>query len=163
VRRRALPKAHIVGLSIAEGFRYGAAMANRAEMIEALKVVTLPRLKSAGFTGSLPHLRRVTGAGGDLVSFQFNRHGGSFLVEIARCSPDGIENPSRGRIPLSKATAQDRHPANRKRIEEDGEQWFSFVEQRPETVATIVANILINDATWATVSHAGSETPYRDR
>lgn len=137
-------------------------MAVRTEMAAALKAVTIPRLRAAGFTGSFPHFRRVAESGADLISFQFDRHGGSFVVEIAKCHPNGIVTPARGLIAVSRATAQDRHPNNRRRILRGGSDWFDFEREQPEVLAEAVADELVNDAIWLTVSRDGSEAPYLD-
>lgn len=135
-------------------------MANRSEMEDALKASTLSRLRVAGFKGTFPHLRRLTDAGADLASFQFNRHGGSFVVEIARCPLEGIASPVHGQIAPVKARAQDRHPSNRRRIPEGDGQWFDFAKAQPSMTADTVAEVLLNDATWATAPRDGSETPF---
>lgn len=135
-------------------------MANRSEMEKTLKASTLPRLREAGFKGTFPHLRRLTNEGADLASFQFDRHGGSFVIEIARCPTEGIASPVRGQISPADARAQDRHPSNRRRIAEGAGQWFDFAAVQPGEIANTVAEILLNDATWASVPRDGSETPY---
>jgi len=50
------------------------------KMRAQLKQDVLPYLRSLGFKGSLPHLRRVHDRGIDLLCFQFNKWGEPMLV-----------------------------------------------------------------------------------
>jgi uncharacterized protein DUF4304 len=56
---------------------------SRDKMIDALRRVIVPTLRNMGFTGSFPHFRRIRETRIDLLTFQFNRSGGSFVVEVA--------------------------------------------------------------------------------
>src|SRR5262249_23377493 len=100
----------------------------------------------------------------DLLTFQFDRHGGGFVVEIARCLPGGIERPT-GRVEADKARAWDRHPSNRKRIQprQGGgtDAWFRFEQQERTDVANTALRALNYLTIWNDVSPLGSETPYR--
>jgi len=57
----------------------------RDKLIAALKEIVLPTLRNMGFRGSFPHFRRERDEQLDLLTFQFSRWGGSFVVEIAYC------------------------------------------------------------------------------
>ncbi len=57
---------------------------SRKKIDEALKRIVLPALREKGFTGTLPHLRKITPSEIHLISFQFNKYGGGFVVEIAK-------------------------------------------------------------------------------
>ncbi len=72
-------------------------------MIAMLKEVVIPKLKVAGFSGSFPHLRRQREATIDLLTFQFSRWGGSFVVEVASCPAAGV--------PCARFAASDRSPS----------------------------------------------------
>lgn len=61
----------------------------RQAMNRALQREVVPELRRRGFQGSLPHFRR-TGDVIDLLTFQFDRHGGSFVIEISQCDGNGI-------------------------------------------------------------------------
>lgn len=67
-------------------------------MNAALKRMISRDLRPLGFSGSLPHLRRRTPDRIDLITFQFNSAGGSFVIEVAACGPTGFitsgESPS---------------------------------------------------------------------
>jgi hypothetical protein len=99
-------------------------------MLAALREHLVPQLRRCGFTGSLPHLRRIGTTQIDLLTVQFNRHGGSFVIEIAQCGPDGTTMHWGEQIPPQKVTAHDIHPSKRHRLGspspgEDG-RWFRF-------------------------------------
>ncbi|MBR2414877.1 MAG: DUF4304 domain-containing protein [Clostridia bacterium] len=63
-------------------------MANRDIMLSALKEITFPILFKQGFTGKYPHFRRKSDNCIELVSFQTNKYGGSFTVEISAVFPN---------------------------------------------------------------------------
>ena len=56
----------------------------------ALKKVVLPVLRKQKFKGLLPNFRRKNEKNIDLITFQFSRLGGSFVVEIATCPIEGV-------------------------------------------------------------------------
>lgn len=136
-------------------------MASRLEMNAALKAGVMPHLRSVGFSGSFPYLRRITDEGVDLVSFQFDRHGGAFTIEIAKCLPSGIEHPSLGHIPAVKAIAQHRHARYRKRLGHPS--WFSFASSDAAAVAEAALKQLSDSMIWHEVSADGDEAPYAKR
>ncbi len=57
----------------------------RNQMIATLKAVVLPVWRERGFAGSFPHLRRDRGEQIDLITFQFDRNGGGFVIELGQC------------------------------------------------------------------------------
>ncbi|QND17957.1 DUF4304 domain-containing protein (plasmid) [Rhizobium leguminosarum bv. trifolii] len=143
-------------------------MASRQEINAAIKSNVLPKIKSQGFSGSFPHFRRIEGDMVDLISFQFDRHGGALTIEIARCSLSGIDHPL-GHTPAQNATAHHRHPIYRKRLGDHsrslggGDNWFSFADLGSASVADAILARLSDDSIWDNVSPDGSETPYRNR
>ncbi|MFF2886098.1 DUF4304 domain-containing protein [Paenibacillus sp. NPDC057967] len=58
-------------------------------MLSALKSIVIPSLRERGFKGTFPHFRRVNEKKIDLLTFQFDKYGGGFIIEIAVCSPAG--------------------------------------------------------------------------
>lgn len=68
-------------------------------MINALKTIVIPSIKQRGFSGTFPHLRRKDGHSWYFLSFQFNRHEGSFVVESAQ-----TDNLSKDLIKLAENT-----------------------------------------------------------
>ena len=102
----------------------------RDEMIVEIKKIIIPVLREIGFSGSFPHLRRISERQIDLLTFQFNRHGGSFVIEIAVCKPTGFTTHWGKLILPNKVRAHDLHPYQRLRLgapssTEEG-IWFSY-------------------------------------
>jgi hypothetical protein len=113
-------------------------------MDAALRETFVPVLRARGFKGSLPHFRRLLPDRVDLLSVQFDRHGGGFVVEVSRCSPDGVTTALGKHIPASRATAHDLHPDKRHRLGSprpgtEG-RWFRFDDG---TSASAVATSLL--------------------
>jgi len=102
----------------------------RKAMGTALKDAVLPVLRARGFKGSLPHLRRPTPEAIELLTFQFDKWGGGFIVEIARCAVSGFTTHWGEHIPPGKVSAWDMHPRQRHRIQaKEGSGtavWFRF-------------------------------------
>ena len=57
-------------------------------MISALKEHTFPLLKEHGFIGKYPNFRRKLDNCIELISFQTNKLGGSFTIEVSAVFPD---------------------------------------------------------------------------
>jgi hypothetical protein len=118
---------------------------NRTMMDSALKKQVIPILRNQGFKGSFPHFRRENENNIDLITFQFNRWGGSFVVELAVCPLKGITEPWGEYISPKKVTAH--HINNRFRLgakseEEDG-IWFDFENAVTEDdYAEVALNVL---------------------
>ncbi len=99
-------------------------------MIASLKEIVVPELRERGFRGSFPHFRRPTDRQIELLSFQFDKNGGGFVIVISRCPPGGITTSWGKEIPPGKVTAHDLHPDERQRLQplEGGgtDSWFRF-------------------------------------
>jgi hypothetical protein len=138
-------------------------MVDRRRMLEALKAIVIPTLKRDGFSGSFPHYRRRRTDFFDLMTFQFDQHGGGFVVELARCLPTGIDHPT-GYVEATKARACDRHPNHRKRIQArpgaGTDAWFRYDHGQPSDVAKATLRALSDPTIWDNVSSLGSETPF---
>lgn len=65
-------------------------MSTRNEMQKALQTIVVPRLRERGFKGSFPNFRRHHPDRIDLLTFQFNRYGGSFILELGQCGAQGV-------------------------------------------------------------------------
>ena len=66
-------------------------MANREIMLSALKKNTFPLLKEQGFIGKYPNFRRKLDNCIELVSFQANKRGGSFTIEVSAVFPGSAD------------------------------------------------------------------------
>lgn len=106
-------------------------------MESALKRSVADHLRPAGFTGSLPHLRRRSETRIDLVSMQFHSGGGSFIVEVASCGPNGYTTSWGKHIEPGKVRARDiSHPRPRLGsafFPDSGDHWFVFGPRSYET------------------------------
>ena len=80
---------------------------NRKEMIGALKKHFKPVLRERGFTGSHPHYRRIGTTQIDLISIQFDKDGGGFRIEIAKCPSQNTTGVLGRQVIPSKATVWD--------------------------------------------------------
>ncbi|MDQ0227818.1 DUF4304 domain-containing protein [Metabacillus niabensis] len=129
----------------------------RLVMIKALKKIVVPYLREQGFKGSFPHYRRQNEENMDLITFQFNRYGGSFVVILAICPIEGLTMSWGEEIPANKVTAHDVSVNYRYRltenIKESNETWFNYEnakdEEDFEQVASKVMSLLhVSDRNW---------------
>ena len=129
----------------------------RKNMDAALKQVVIPILREQRFKGSLPHFRRVNKNNIDLITFQFNRWGGSFVVELASCPTEGTTMYWGEKIPPNKVNVHhidDRYRLGASSLEEDG-IWFNYeIAITEEDYAKVAENVLkllkTSDQTWIT-------------
>jgi hypothetical protein len=130
------------------------------EMESELKRVVQPVLRADKFAGSFPHFRKVGEDSIDLVTFQFDRRGGGFIIEIARCPSDGILTYWGLRIPPNKTRAWDIHPDDRKRIKcrsgTGTDTWFRFDTAPVAEISAEVLRRLTADDLWKDVRVGGS-------
>ena len=115
---------------------------SRDKMIEALRRVSVPTLRDIGFKGSFPHFRRFREGQIDLLMFQFNRWGGSFVVEVAFCGPEGWTHRLGRHVPAKEVQVGDITPKQRLRLgshpPKQADHWFSF-EPESESIYTDTA------------------------
>jgi len=122
-------------------------------MIAALKNVFVPALRERGFKGSLPHFRRIANEQIDLLTIQFDKWGGGFVIEISKCAPDGLTTYWGQHIASNHVRAWDVHPTHRPRLgavraDEDG-HWFRFDDGTPtDSVAKIAVGYLHEADQW---------------
>lgn len=55
----------------------------RDKMIKSLIEVFIPELRNRNFKGSFPHFRKTENGKTNLLTFQFDRNSGGFIVELA--------------------------------------------------------------------------------
>lgn len=126
---------------------------SRLCMNSAIKKIVVPYLREHGFKGSFPHFRRKNDDNIDLITFQFNRYGGSFVVELAVCGIDGVTMSWGEEIPPNKVTAHDVNKRYRLGGEKSDDHWFDYenakVEEDFELVALKVKSLLhVSDRQW---------------
>jgi Domain of unknown function (DUF4304) len=126
---------------------------NRQSMNAALRDRFVPSLRKRGFKGSLPHFRRVSEDRVDLLTVQFDKYGGGFVIEISRCPLEGVTTAWGKKIPPAKVTAHDIHPDDRHRLGspapgEDG-RWFRYDGRTSvKSVADSAASMLTEADAW---------------
>jgi hypothetical protein len=115
---------------------------SRDKMIEALRRVVVPTLRDMRFIGSFPHFRRIRDTQIDLLSFQFNRWGGSFVVEVAFCEPAGWTHRLGRHVSPQQVRVHDVTPKQRLRLgshpPKQADYWFHF-EPKSDSVYTDTA------------------------
>jgi hypothetical protein len=86
------------------------------------------------------------------MSFQFDKWGGGFVVEISRCGPEGVTMAWGEKIPPKKVTAQHLNPNERLRLGCEGpstDHWFRYDGGKsPDVVAQEVINNFDNAEKW---------------
>ncbi len=103
----------------------------RNKMIKSLKEIVIPEIRNRGFKGSFPHFRKTEGGKTNLLTFQFDRNGGGFIIELANWSKSEFKTHWGKIIPLKELTAHDLN--ERQRIypnlltERNGtDSWFRY-------------------------------------
>jgi hypothetical protein len=146
----------------------------REKMESAIKLLIVPKLRELGFKGSMPHFRRVTETKADLLTFQFNSSGGSFVVELAVCTNADIENHWRADLTFKNVTAHDINSRQRLGSKAQGsDHWFVYGKKNYEAghekietdvfyqnIATEVTSLLNSQAgqIWLSLTHHSSGT-----
>lgn len=112
----------------------------------ALARVTLPALRSRGFVGELPDLRRMTSTATHLFTVQTSKWGGRFIVELGR-APAGVYTTARGEVIEPPALACFHLPDNqRARLRSTPtvheEAWFRYAPTFGERLRQLGARLL---------------------
>ena len=121
---------------------------SRKTMVKYLSEFVIPALRDIGFKGSFPHFRRITPERINLLTFQFDRHGGGFVIEITNCGPNGFTTSWGKEIQPNKLTAHDVN--KRKRIQANmsttsslTDDWFRYDKNLPG-IDDIYKNVCID-------------------
>lgn len=108
-------------------------MRNRDIMLNALNSTVVKELKSQGFTGKHPHFKREKKNCIELISFQTNKYGGSFTVEVSVIFPDSkVTNLIDENIEISKANVFCTNERYRLKGMFDGWFYYSDVYRMPQ-------------------------------
>ena len=98
-------------------------------MAKALKIFVVPKIKALGFSGTFPHFRRAMNDKFEFLSFQFNRHGGSFILECGFAKVADLPEFAKD-FPFEKLNYGLAPAKNRIRIKPDGidqeDFWFAY-------------------------------------
>jgi len=113
--------------------------AERDKMIKSLKEIVIPELRNRDFKGSFPHFRKTENGKTNLLTFQFDRNGGGFIIELANWNKSEFKTHWDKIIPLNKLTAHDLN--ERQRIypnsitEQSGtDSWFRYGKPKSDGI-----------------------------
>jgi uncharacterized protein DUF4304 len=122
----------------------------KKEMEKALAEIVIPVLRQIGFKGSFPHFRRFTNDRINLLTFQFDRHGGGFVIEIVNAKLEDFTTSWGKKIEQKKLIAHNFY--KRKRIQSNintpnslTEDWFRYDGEEsstPSIYATVCKDVL---------------------
>ena len=119
---------------------------SRDNMIAALRRVLVPGLRRRGFRGSMPHFRRLQPTRIDLLTVQFSRWGGEFVVEIAKAPPSGVTMYWGEFVPPAKLDANHIGADLRLRLGTSptrADHWFKFDSaQTPADFDVVAAQVV---------------------
>jgi hypothetical protein len=132
---------------------------SRDLMIDALKRIAIPPMRSIGFRGSFPYFRRTLRGEVHLLTFQFDKWGGGFIVEIGH-APASVFTTTWGKQILpDKLRTTDLPLSHRVRLSPEvspgKDYWFRFDLQPPlpkgmtyDNVAMHVVELLPQAESW---------------
>ena len=80
---------------------------SRNIMNEEINKIVIPELRKIGFSGSFPHFRRINNSEIHLLTFQFDKYGGGFIIEIAKAQNKPFKTYWGKVIEQNKLTAHD--------------------------------------------------------
>jgi Domain of unknown function (DUF4304) len=105
----------------------------RLKMDSALKLAVVPRLRLLGYKGTMPHFRQLVCETVKLITFQFHSSGGSFVVELAICTPKEIEENCKADLTFKNVTAHDMKSRYRLGADKKGsDHWFVYGKRNYE-------------------------------
>lgn len=120
----------------------------RNKMIKSLKEIVIPELRKRNFKGSFPHFRKTKNGITNLLTFQFDRNGGGFIIEIANWKETEFITSWGKIIPLNKLTVFDlnkRHRIYPKSLtKENGtESWFRYENSKSNDIYEMLAQKVV--------------------
>ena len=130
----------------------------RTKMIKSLKEIFVPELRNMKFKGSFPHFRKTENGKTNLLTFQFDRNGGGFIIELANWNESEFKTHWDEIIPLNKLSARDL--SKRQRIypnsltEKNGtDSWFRYGKPKTDEIydklsQKVISRIPIMEQYW---------------
>jgi hypothetical protein len=119
---------------------------DKKEMIRSLQEFVIPALRKLNFKGSFPHFKRITIDRINLLTFQFDKRGGGFVIEIANCKTEGFTTSWGLEIKTNKLNVFDLN--KRKRIQSNmktensaTEDWFRYDKKQTYGNNNVYRNI----------------------
>jgi hypothetical protein len=106
----------------------------RQQMRAALKTIVTPALRKNGFTGTWPDFRRLGKDRYDLLTFQFDKYGDGFVIDLGQC-PSGWVPGGRIIPPPDKLTVWDLEHYQRARVQPGP---FLSLQERAKVEASLL-------------------------
>lgn len=100
-------------------------MTNRQIMLKALNKSVIPKLLEQGFAGKYPHYRREKDDCIELISFDTNKWGGSFNIEVSAIFPNSEFTNCLGDTISENVWGT----SNRYRLGGTPDGWFHYVDE----------------------------------
>ena len=120
----------------------------RNKMLKSLREIVIPELRKRNFKGSFPHFRKTENGKTNLLTFQFDRNGGGFVIELANWNESEFKTHLGEIIPLNKLTVHDLN--ERQRIypisitEKNGkDSWFRYNKSKSNKVYKRLAHKVV--------------------
>lgn len=129
-------------------------MSDWNSVIAAIKSVIVPELRTAGFKGSYPHFRRPNeDSGFDLLSFQFDKWGGCFLIELSVAYPYREEYKNCYLVGLKPAEDEIKkldvgNTFVRHRLSGNDGDWFRYETIGIESAVELAKTAVIREMNW---------------
>lgn len=125
---------------------------------QEIKTIIVPELRRLDFMGSFPHFRRIcNNERVDYLSFQFNKHGGSFIIEIATAYP--YKGKSGNFYYWDEVTPKVVRKSNygytneRLRIEPRKGKWFEFDEYNYHKIVELALQMIMKNIKYFDKNH----------
>lgn len=130
----------------------------RKEVDHEIKTVIIPELQKLGFDGKYPHYKRINENGKvDYLSFQFNRYGGSFIIEIAVAYPYKGKKGNfyyNGEVtPEIVQSSNYGYTSNRLRIEPHKGEWFVYDKNNYRQVVESALKLIMKNMAYFDRKH----------
>ena len=121
---------------------------SRDNMLASIKRIIVPELRQRKFKGSFPHFRRIDGDTVNLLTIQFDRNGGGFVIELANWKGPAFKTHWGLEIPHKKLKAHDLndririYPDSKEEI--DGtDSWFRYDRSETDEIFDEVSRSVI--------------------
>lgn len=130
----------------------------REKVTGEIKSVIVPELRKLNFKGSFPHFKRIFDDGKvDYLSFQFNKYGGSFIIELAVAYP--YEGKKGNFYYWDEVTPEVVKKSNygytkeRLRIEPPKGEWFEFDENNYRQIVGLALRMVMKHIKYFDKKH----------
>lgn len=115
----------------------------------ALKRLVVPALRERGFSGELPHLRRLTGEATHTLSLRISKWGGRFVLDLGR-APAGPYRTAAGEVieagQLTSWHLRPEHRATLRAVPDVLEEvWFDYTPRTGDRLRAAIGRLIGRD------------------